>query len=171
MAIWKLLGLQRAKTQDRCQLNPRMTPNQLLRPSGSKSVLPVDSDLLWEKGDGGKCPTFTQTIYVESLEVPHKMKHSLVQYQETLKENVSTWGQDLKPIDLVFHIRRESTCQYSIQRSYYGNKCPEIKVITYLEANWGQGIRLPYENCFILLSIIVEYETADTTVLLLFPNW
>lgn len=154
----------------RCQLDASMNPNQVLWPSGSKPVLPVDNDLLWEKGNGGKCLTSTQTIYVESLEVPHKIKSSSVQYQETKRKCVSTWGQDLKHVDLVFHIRRDSTCQYLIQRSYYDNKCSEIKVITYLEVNWGQDIRLSYENCFNLLSITVGYETADSTVLLPFPH-
>lgn len=156
------------KLRLRCQLDPSMTPNQLFQPS--KPLLTGDSDLLWKNGDGGKCLTSTQTIYVESLEVLHKMKSSLVKYQETEK-NVSTWGQDLKCVDLIFHIWRGSTCQYLTQRRYYGNKCPEIKVITYLEVNWGQDIRLSYENCFTLLSITVGYETAESTVMLPFPNW
>lgn len=75
------------KLRLRCQLDPSMTPNQLLQPS--KPLRTVVSDLLWENGDGGKCLTSAQAIYVESLEVPHKMKSSLVQYQETLKENAS----------------------------------------------------------------------------------
>jgi len=41
------------------------------------------------QNDGGKRLASKQTIYVETLEAPHKMKSSLVQYQETLKVNVS----------------------------------------------------------------------------------
>lgn len=89
------------------------------------------------QNDGGKCLTSKQTIYVEPLEAPHKMKSSLVQYQETESKCISTRRQNLKPVDLVFHIRRGSKCQHLIQRSYYGDKWSEMKVktVTYLEVN------------------------------------
>lgn len=47
-------------------------------------------------------------------------------------------GQDLKPVDLVFQIRRDSNWHYLMQRSYCGDKWSEMKVqtITYLEVNW-----------------------------------
>lgn len=168
----KTPGIAKSKNSDWCQLDPSMTSNQLLKPSGSKLVLPVDSDLFWQKGDGDKCLTSTHTTYVELFEVPHKMKSSLVQYQETRKENVSTLEDRIWSMLIWFFILEGiAPCQYLIQSGYYGNKCPEIKIITYLEVNWGQDIRLSCENCFTLLSITVGYETADSTVPLPFPNW
>lgn len=77
---------------------------------------------------------------VESLEVPPNVKSSSVQLSGNFEGKfVSIRGQDLKPVDRVFHTRSDSKCQHLIQRSYYGDKWAEMKVktITYLKVNWG----------------------------------
>lgn len=76
----------------------------------------------------------------------------------------------MKPADLVFHVRMDSTCQHLIQRSYYSDKWSEMKIktITYFEVN--RVIKFSNENSFVLLNIIAIYEIADAIALLPFPN-